>query len=64
MAGLSNMKFWHVTVYEKVVDENGKIKMEQRFYKKCMDVNEANELSKVKKEEYKDKQYTVMRENY
>lgn len=64
MAGLSNMKFWYVTVYEKIVDPDGKIKMKELFHRKCMNVDEANQLFKEKKETHVGPQFTVMRENY
>lgn len=43
MATTPNMKFWYVIVM------NG---YETLFQKKCLDVKEANELLKAKKEEY------------
>lgn len=55
MAGLSNMKFWYVTVFEK---------SKTVFSKQCMDIKEANTLYKEKKEQFPSPQYIVMRENY
>ena len=55
MASLANMKFWYVNVLEgyKVI-----------FSRKCLSVQEANELYAEKKKEYADPKYVVMKENY
>ena len=53
MAGLSNMKFWHVVVmsgYNTISDT------------KCLTVQEANKLHEEKKKEYPSPQYNVSKE--
>lgn len=64
---MAAMKFWHVTVFERVeaiVDGITKRKMETRFLKKCLTVKEANELFNDKKKEYVGPQFTVLKENF
>ena len=61
---------WNVTVFErhmKIVDgkevlANG---AKQLFTKRCLSVKEANDLLKLKQEEYPDKiKYSVLREQF
>ena len=54
MAGLSNMKFWHVVVMEGY---------NTIFDRKCLSVKEANDLYEEKKKEYQGQtKYSVSKE--
>jgi hypothetical protein len=59
MATTPNMKFWHVTVLDGYATV---------FQKRCLSVQEANELLKEKKKEYPANtpghEYSVVKDNF
>lgn len=54
--GMQNMKFYYINVFDK--------KGKTIFNKRCMTVQEANELFKQCKQTYSAPEYIVLKEHY